>query len=50
VNTLIQQGKDIFPGLIVSGIVGLAALFLAEHYGAPAMLIALLLGLALGFL
>lgn len=46
----IQQSKGVFPGLIVSAIVGLAALFLAEHYGAPAMLFALLLGLALGFL
>jgi uncharacterized integral membrane protein (TIGR00698 family) len=50
VKALFQQTKDIVPGVIVSCIVGLAALFLAEHYGAPAMLFALLLGLALGFL
>ncbi|MFT4654633.1 MAG: putative integral membrane protein (TIGR00698 family), partial [Patiriisocius sp.] len=49
-KALLQQTKDIFPGVIVSGIVGLAALFLAQHYGAPAMLFALLLGLAMGFL
>ncbi|MFT6269909.1 MAG: putative integral membrane protein (TIGR00698 family) [Alphaproteobacteria bacterium] len=49
-KALFQQTKDIVPGVIVSCIVGLAALFLAEHYGAPAMLFALLLGLALGFL
>ncbi len=34
----------------MSVIVGLAALFLSEHYGAPAMLFALLLGIALSFL
>ncbi|WP_158968032.1 YeiH family protein [Paraglaciecola sp. L3A3] len=38
------------PGIIVSIIVGLAALFLSEHYGAPAMLFALLLGIAMSFL
>ncbi len=38
------------PGLIVSALVALAAQFLSEHYGAPAMLMALLLGIALHFL
>ncbi|MCC5452905.1 putative sulfate exporter family transporter [Rheinheimera sp. UJ51] len=38
------------PGIMVATIVGLAALFLSEHYGAPAMLFALLLGIALSFL
>ncbi|MCF2946492.1 putative sulfate exporter family transporter [Paraglaciecola aquimarina] len=42
--------KPYFPGLVVSVIVGLAALFLSQHYGAPAMLFALLLGMALSFL
>ncbi|MEM6495349.1 MAG: putative sulfate exporter family transporter [Pseudomonadota bacterium] len=40
----------IWPGLLVCGILALAAQFLADHYGAPAMLMALLLGLALHFL
>ncbi len=39
-----------WPGLLVCGIVALAAQFLSDHYGAPAMLMALLIGLALHFL
>ncbi|MES2483397.1 MAG: putative sulfate exporter family transporter [Pseudomonadota bacterium] len=42
------QGR--WPGLAVSAIVALAALFLSQHYGAPVMLFALLLGMALNFL
>ena len=38
------------PGLLVTGAVAMAAQFLAEHYGAPAMLMALLLGIAFHFL
>lgn len=38
------------PGLLVTGAVAMAAEFLAEHYGAPAMLMALLLGIAFHFL
>jgi uncharacterized integral membrane protein (TIGR00698 family) len=38
------------PGTAISIIVALAALFLSEHYGAPAMLFALLLGIAMSFL
>ena len=40
----------LIPGLFIAVITGLAALFLSEHYGAPAMLFALLLGIALSFL
>ncbi len=40
----------IFPGFAVSVLVAATAQFLSEHYGAPAMLLALLLGLALNFL
>ena len=40
----------LFPGIFVAIITGLAALFLSEHYGAPAMLFALLLGIAMSFL
>lgn len=39
-----------WPGLAVSAVVALAAMFLARHYGAPVMLFALLLGMALNFL
>lgn len=39
-----------WPGLAVTAAVALSAQFLSEHYGAPAMLMALLLGIAFGFL
>jgi uncharacterized integral membrane protein (TIGR00698 family) len=45
-----DQIKTLTPGFLVATITGLAALFLSEHYGAPAMLFALLLGIALSFL
>jgi uncharacterized integral membrane protein (TIGR00698 family) len=38
------------PGLAVSGIIAAAAVFLSEHYGAPATLFALLLGMTMHFL
>ena len=40
----------IFPGVLIAGLVALAAQFVADHYGAPAMLMALLFGIALNFL
>ncbi len=42
--------EPLFPGFAVSVLVAATAQFLSEHYGAPAMLMALLLGLALNFL
>jgi len=39
--------RAIWPGVAVSVVIAVAAQFLSEHYGAPAMLMALLLGLAL---
>jgi len=44
------QVKPLLPGLAISAVVAVAAMFLAEHYGAPVMLFALLLGMALNFL
>ncbi len=38
------------PGLLLSALVAVAGQFIAEHYGAPAMLMALLFGIALNFL
>jgi uncharacterized integral membrane protein (TIGR00698 family) len=38
------------PGLVVAGLVALAASWLSEHYRAPVMLFALLLGIAVNFL
>jgi uncharacterized integral membrane protein (TIGR00698 family) len=42
--------QRLWPGFAVSAVVALAAMFLAKHYGAPVMLFALLLGMALNFL
>src|SRR5262245_65628316 len=44
------RGREIFPGLLASGVVAAAATFLSQHYGAPVMLLALLLGMAMNFL
>ena len=40
----------IYPGLIVALTIGAAATFLSDHYGAPVMLFALLIGMAFHFL
>lgn len=40
----------IYPGLLAAGTIGLAATFLSQHYGAPVMLFALLIGMAFHFL
>jgi uncharacterized integral membrane protein (TIGR00698 family) len=42
--------RRLVPGLIVTALATLAAAYLAEHYGAPVTLMALLVGLALNFL
>ena len=41
---------DNTPGFLVSAVIAVSAQFLSEHYGAPAMLMALLLGIAFHFL
>jgi len=38
------------PGVLACGVVAAAASFLSQHYGAPVMLFALLLGMAMNFL
>ena len=48
--TWIASVRSLFPGILASVIVAIAAVFLNEHYGAPAMLFALLLGLSFKFL
>ncbi|RFP18744.1 MULTISPECIES: YeiH family protein [unclassified Duganella] len=45
-----QRLRELAPGFVVSAMVAAAASFLSEHYGAPVMLFALLLGMALNFL
>lgn len=42
--------RGLFPGFVTALLIAATAQFLSEHYGAPAMLMALLLGLALNFL
>jgi uncharacterized integral membrane protein (TIGR00698 family) len=49
-KTLYAPALRILPGLAVSGVIAMAATFLREHYGGPAMLFALLLGMAFHFL
>lgn len=42
--------REVGQGFMVSLVVAVAAQFLAEHYGSPAMLMALLIGMAFNFL
>ncbi|NGQ93144.1 YeiH family putative sulfate export transporter [Rhodobacter sp. HX-7-19] len=49
-SSFVDFARNRGPGLLVSAVVALAAQFLSEHYGAPAMLMALLLGIAFHFL
>jgi uncharacterized integral membrane protein (TIGR00698 family) len=48
--TFRDRWQRLFPGLSVTVLIALASAFLSEHYGAPAMLLAILIGLALHFL
>jgi uncharacterized integral membrane protein (TIGR00698 family) len=45
-----RKVRELFPGVLSTVTVALAAKFISEHYGAPVMLMALLLGLAFTFL
>jgi len=45
-----ERAHEFVPGLLASAVVAAAASFLSQHYGAPAMLFALLLGMAMNFL
>ena len=47
---IFEQARALAPGTTAAIVIAIAALFLAEHYGASAMLFALLLGMALNFL
>lgn len=42
--------RSLFPGVLACAVVAAASTFLSEHYGAPVMLFALLLGMAMNFL
>jgi uncharacterized integral membrane protein (TIGR00698 family) len=49
-RTFVALARAIYPGLAAAGVAGLAASWLSQHYGAPVMLFALLLGMAFHFL
>lgn len=49
-TVVFQQILKLWPGVAMAVLVAIAALFLAEHYQAPVMLFALLLGMAVNFL
>lgn len=50
VTARVSRVRELAPGMAVSLVVATAATFLSEHYGAPVLLFALLLGMALNFL
>ena len=45
-----MQLRSVLPGLLLCGVIALAATFVSEHYGGPQLLYALLIGLAFHFL
>jgi len=45
-----EHARTLFPGVLACAVVAAASTFLSEHYGAPVMLFALLLGMAMNFL
>lgn len=47
---MIARLRSLSPGILSSVIVAMAAKFMSEHYGAPVMLMALLIGMAFTFL
>ncbi|MEM1345174.1 MAG: YeiH family protein [Pseudomonadota bacterium] len=49
-SQLQTRARTLAPGIAVAVVVGMAAQFVSEHYGAPAMLMALLFGIAFHFL
>lgn len=47
---LIGDGRKVLPGLMICITIALATTFIAEHYGGPTLLYALLFGMSLHFL
>ena len=45
-----RTARQVYPGVLVAGVIALAAAWLSQHYGAPVMLFALLIGMAFHFL
>jgi uncharacterized integral membrane protein (TIGR00698 family) len=46
----LSTARELAPGLLASAVLAVAAAFLSQHYGAPVMLLSLLLGMAMNFL
>lgn len=46
----IDEWKRLWPGIAICGIASIAAAWLSEHYGAPIILMGLLIGLSLNFI
>ena len=46
----VSRARAVFPGVLACAVVAAAATFLSDHYAAPLMLFALLLGLTMNFL
>ncbi len=46
----LARARALFPGVLACAVVAVAATFLGQHYGAPVLLFALLLGMAMNFL
>ncbi|MFZ1180140.1 MAG: putative sulfate exporter family transporter, partial [Herbaspirillum sp.] len=44
------RGRKLLPGVFACAVTAVAATFLSQHYGAPVMLFALILGMAMNFL
>jgi uncharacterized membrane protein YadS len=49
-RVMLEQASEYLPGFLIAVVVAAAASFLSEHYMAPVMLFALLLGMAMNFL
>ena len=48
--TVLETVRLVYPGFLAALTIGLAATWLSQHYNAPVMLFALLLGMAFHFL
>lgn len=49
-SAVFKRAGPLIQGILISVIIAMASQFIAEHYGAPAMLLALLFGISLNFL
>lgn len=50
IESVVNSVQVLLPGILLSLMISMSAQFISEHYGAPAMLMALLFGIAFNFL